>query len=74
MNLIMRLSKRQDLRDHAADILTKTAKFSIQLKKSKENNEQETNKFMEGLKKKLNDFKNMRRLKLNMFIKIYKRI
>ena len=63
MNLIMRLSKRNELKIQAAEILTLTAKFSIHLKKNNvENRTKETKNFANSLKKKLNDFKNLRRL------------
>jgi len=69
MNLINRLSKRQDLRARAAEILTLTAKFSILLKRNKNSNKMnETNSFVNSLKKKLNDFKNLRRFFIVFFL------
>jgi len=74
MNLIMRLSKRLNLRHKAAEILTLTAKFSIHLKKDKaKNKKNETLNFVNSLKKKLNDFKDSRRCVFckNLFVHLF---
>ena len=65
MNLILRLSKRQNLKAKAAEILTLTAKFSIHLKRNNNNEtvdkRKETKNFVSSLRKNLNDFKDARR-------------
>lgn len=65
MNLISRLSKRLEIRNLSALILTMTAKFAVTMKRMQKdvNKSEELQNFGESLKKKLEDFKNMRRLK-----------
>ena len=64
MNLILRLSKRQNLKAKAAEILTLTAKFSLHLKRNNDetiDRKKLTKNFVSSLRKNLNDFKDARR-------------
>lgn len=63
MNLILRLSKRQNIRKIAAEIVTSIAKLSFVLRRapSEDQKARELKNFVDGLRKKMDDFKNMRR-------------